>query len=195
MGALHQQQQQQQQRSRMLGLMQSPAAQAAVNQTQFPPPAAPRMLFHGTGNTSAAARNLFPNPTESSAPSSDSVYYPRPPVLLAEHFFADFLLASAWRTCCLAVLCCFFGLTPLVGRQEGHPACKKVGRCWRLVLLRPDGVAPSRMVGVSASVSLPLHHKVQKFSSGTGSPEWSWKKGRKTIVVWCGKEDCRCSSG
>jgi len=38
---------------------------------------------------------------------------------------------------------------------------------------------------VSASVNLPLHHKVQKFSSGTGSPGWSWKKGRK-MVVWCG---------
>jgi len=59
---------------------------------------------------------------------------------------------------------------------------------WTLV--SPDGVAPSRMVGVSASASLLLHHKVQKFSSGTGSPGWSRKKGRKTIVVWCGKEDC-----
>ena len=49
---------------------------------------------------------------------------------------------------------------------------------------RPDGVAPSRMVCVSASVNLPLHHKVQKFSSGTGSPGWSQKKGRKTVVVW-----------
>ena len=39
------------------------------------------------------------------------------------------------------------------------------------------------MVNVSASVNLPLHHKVQKFSSGTGSPGWSWKKGRKTVVV------------
>ena len=38
---------------------------------------------------------------------------------------------------------------------------------------------------MSASVNLPLHHKVQKFSSGTGSPGWSRKKGRKTIVV-CG---------
>jgi len=38
------------------------------------------------------------------------------------------------------------------------------------------------MVGVSASVDLPLHHKVQKFSSGTGSPGWSWKKGRETVV-------------
>jgi len=39
------------------------------------------------------------------------------------------------------------------------------------------------MVGVSASVSLPLHHKVQKFSSGTGSPGWSQKKGHETVVV------------
>ena len=36
---------------------------------------------------------------------------------------------------------------------------------------------------MSASVNLSLHHKVQKFSSGTGSPGWSWKKGHKTVVV------------
>jgi len=41
------------------------------------------------------------------------------------------------------------------------------------------------MVGVSASVNLPLHHKVQKFSSGTGSPGWSQKKGHKTVVCVC----------
>jgi len=43
------------------------------------------------------------------------------------------------------------------------------------------------MVGVSASVNLPLHHKVQKFSSGTGSPGWPRKVGRETVVVqwWC----------
>jgi len=39
------------------------------------------------------------------------------------------------------------------------------------------------MVGVSASVNLLLHHKVQKFSSGTGSPGWSRKEGRKMVVV------------
>ena len=50
-------------------------------------------------------------------------------------------------------------------------------------MFSPDGVVPSQMVGVSASVSLPLHHKVQKFSSGTGSPGWSQKKGRETVVV------------
>jgi len=39
------------------------------------------------------------------------------------------------------------------------------------------------MVSVSASVNLSLHHKVQKFSSGTDSPGWSRKKGHKTVVV------------
>jgi len=80
----------------------------------------------------------------------------------------------------------FSALTLLVGRQEGHPARKKnMGGWWRWALVTsPDGVVPSRMVGVS--VNLPLHHKVQKFSSGTGSPGWSRKKGRKTVVVWCG---------
>ena len=51
-------------------------------------------------------------------------------------------------------------------------------------MVSPDGVVPSRLVSVSASVNLPLHHKVQKFSSGTGSPWWSRKKGHKTVVVW-----------
>jgi len=31
-----------------------------------------------------------------------------------------------------------------------------------------DGVVPSWMIDLSTSVNLPLHHKVQKFSSGTG---------------------------
>jgi len=52
-------------------------------------------------------------------------------------------------------------------------------------MVSPDGVAPSRMVGLSASVNLPLHYKVQKFSSGTGSPWWSQKKGRKMDVCVC----------
>jgi len=58
-----------------------------------------------------------------------------------------------------------------------------MGGLWRWALVSLDGVAPSRMVGVSASVNLPLHHKVRKFSSGTGSPWWSQKRGRKTVVV------------
>ena len=81
------------------------------------------------------------------------------------------------------MLVAFSALTLLVGPQEGHPACKKMGGWWTWALLSPDGVAPSRMIGVSAFVNLPLHHKVQKYSSGTGSPGWSRKKGRKTVVV------------
>jgi len=60
------------------------------------------------------------------------------------------------------VLVAFSALTLLIGRQEGHLACKKMG-WWRWALVSPDGVAPSRMVGVPASVKFPLHHKVQKF--------------------------------
>jgi len=77
----------------------------------------------------------------------------------------------------------FSALTLLVGRQEGYSARKKYGGWWRWTLVSPDGVVPSRMVSVSASVNHPLHHKVQKFSSGTSSPGWSRKKGRKTVVV------------
>ena len=58
-----------------------------------------------------------------------------------------------------------------------------MGGWWRWALVSPDGMAPSRMVAVSACVNLALHHKVQKFCSGTNSPRWSRKKGVKTVVV------------
>jgi len=75
----------------------------------------------------------------------------------------------------------------LVGRQEGHPPVKNIGDSggghWLVWMeWRPAGWS---VVGVSASVNLLLHHKVQKFSSGTGSPGWSQRKGGKTVVV-CG---------
>ena len=53
---------------------------------------------------------------------------------------------------------------------------------WALVSL--DGVAPSQMVSVSASVNLPLHHKVQKFSFGTSSPGGPGKRAIKLLL--CG---------
>jgi len=43
---------------------------------------------------------------------------------------------------------------------------------------------PSRMVSVFASVNLPLHHKVQKFSSGTGHAGGPGKRAIKRL--WCG---------
>jgi len=58
----------------------------------------------------------------------------------------------------------------------------KNGGLWRWALVGPDGVALNQMVSISASVSLPLHHKVQKLYSGTGSPGWS----RAIKWLWCG---------
>jgi len=64
-----------------------------------------------------------------------------------------------------------------LGGRKGIRPVKKMEAWWRWALVSPRGLAPSRMIGVSASVNLPLHHKVQKFSSGTGSYGWSRKKG------------------
>jgi len=76
----------------------------------------------------------------------------------------------------------FSALTLSVGRQEGHPTCKKWGDDGGGHLLVQ---MEWRLAGwsMSASVNLPLHNKVQKFSSGTGSPRWSRKKGHKTAVM------------
>ena len=63
-----------------------------------------------------------------------------------------------------------------LGGRKGIQPVKKYGGWWRWALVILDGVAPSRMVSVSASVNLPLQQKVQKFSPGTGSPGWSRKK-------------------
>jgi len=94
-----------------------------------------------------------------------------------------------WRT--RLRLECFDTVGWAAGRASG---LWKMGGWWRWALVSPDVVASSRMVSVSASVNLLLHHKVQKFSSGTGSPGWSRKKGRKTVVVCgggcCGKMTC-----
>ena len=68
--------------------------------------------------------------------------------------------------------------------RKGIRPVKHMGEWWRWALVSPDGVAPTQMVGVSASVNLPLHHKVQRFSSGTGSPGWSRKKGHKTVAAF-----------
>jgi len=51
-------------------------------------------------------------------------------------------------------------------------------------LVRMEWCPAGWSVSLPLSVNLPLHHKVQKFSSGTGSPGWSRKKSRKTVMVW-----------
>ena len=77
----------------------------------------------------------------------------------------------------------FSALTLLVGRQEKHPVCKKLddggGGHW---LVRMEW----RPAGWSVCLPLlifPCTIKSSKFSSGTSSPGWSRKKGRKTVAV------------
>jgi len=69
-----------------------------------------------------------------------------------------------------------------LGGRKGIRPVKQMGGWRRWALLSLDGVAPSRMVGVSASVNLPQQHKVQKFSSGSSSP--SRKRAIKRLWWW-----------
>jgi len=62
---------------------------------------------------------------------------------------------------CRHVWLAFNALTLLVGRQEGHPACKKP---WGVVgggAVSMVGVAPTRTVGTSASIIFPCSIKIQ----------------------------------
>jgi len=67
----------------------------------------------------------------------------------------------------------FTALTLLVGRQEGHPACKKPwGGCGGGGAISPVGVAPTRTVGASASIIFPCSITIKK----TGGGEEGWQK-------------------
>ena len=129
-----------------------------------------------------------------------SVYQPQPLCQLIFTFYAHLHLSTRqrqmhWKVRPYQTPCqvyskvskqelAFSALTLLVGQQEGHMARKKNMRgWWRWALVSPDERHPAGWsVCLPPSVNLPLHHKVQKFSSGTGSPGWSRKKGRKTVV-------------
>jgi len=51
----------------------------------------------------------------------------------------------------------------LVGRQEGHPACKKPwGGCPGGGAISPVSVVPTRTVGASASIIFPCSIEIQK---------------------------------
>jgi len=71
----------------------------------------------------------------------------------------------------------------LGGRKDIRPV-KNMGGWWRWVLVSPDGVAPSRMVGVSASVNLPLHHKVRSSLLAPADPGSPGKRAPKRLWWW-----------
>jgi len=100
-------------------------------------------------------------------------------VLLRQVFLLGLLSCELGVFLCVfsLALFAFSALTLLVGRQEGHPACKKYGggRGWQW-LVWMEWHPAGWLVCLPRAFNLPLHHKVQKFSSGTGSPGWSRKK-------------------
>jgi len=66
----------------------------------------------------------------------------------------------------------FRALTLLVGRQEGHPACKKtLGGCGGGGAVSTVGVAPTRTVGTSAPSIFPCSTKIKKTGGGETQPE------------------------
>jgi len=77
----------------------------------------------------------------------------------------------------------FSALTVLVRRQEGHPASKKMGGWWKWALVSPDGVAPSRMVCVSASVL--IFHCVRESRSSLLAPAHPGGPRKRAIKRLC----------
>ena len=59
-----------------------------------------------------------------------------------------------------------------------------MGGWWRWALVSPDGVAPSQMVGVSASVNLPLHHKSRSSLLAPAHPGGPGKGTIKWLSWW-----------
>ena len=137
----------------------------------------------------------------------DSVYFGQTVAQHVERRALQQGRRATYRRQCTAVLACKRTLaSPATGHwaprlptifSVSFSAAQIWGGWWRRALVSPDGVAPSRMVSVSASVNLPLHRKVQKFSSGTGSPGWSRKravKQRYSAAQSLTATLCRCLS-
>jgi len=73
----------------------------------------------------------------------------------------------------MSTFCAFSALMLLVGRQEGHLACKNLGGCGGGSAVSPVGVAPTQTVGTSASIIFPCSIKIQKTGGGETQPERS----------------------
>jgi len=85
----------------------------------------------------------------------------------------------------------FSPLTLLVGRQEGHPACKKVwgdggGGQW---LVQMDW-RPARWSVCLPLLISPCTIKSRSSLLAPSHPGGPGKKGRKMVVVWCGTIMC-----
>jgi len=91
--------------------------------------------------------------------------------------------------CFASFLNVFSALTLLVGRQEGHPACKEHWGegCEDEGAVSPVGVAPTRTVGTSASINFPCsiisrRQEVGKPSQNAAQP-YAKADGRVYLLV------------
>jgi len=80
-------------------------------------------------------------------------------------------------------LVAFSALTLLIGRQEGYPACKKWDGGGGLWLVRMEWHPAGWSVCLPLLI-FPCTIKSRSFFSGTVSPGWSRKKGRKRLWWW-----------
>jgi len=71
-----------------------------------------------------------------------------------------------------------------LGGRKGIWPVKKLRRRCRWALVSPDGVAPSRMVSVSASVIFPCTIKSTSSLPAPAHPDGPWKRAVKWL--WCG---------
>ena len=71
-----------------------------------------------------------------------------------------------------------------LGGRKGIRPVKNMGGWWRWALVSPDGVVPSRMVGVSVSVNLPC---TIKSTSSLLAPAHMGDPGKRAAKwLWCG---------
>jgi len=81
---------------------------------------------------------------------------------------------------CKSQTCAFSALTLLVGRQEGHPACKKQewwGTGMVICLERGADLHMAQLMPLPLTVSCSSKIRVGFCLSGTGLPRLYWKRG------------------
>ena len=78
----------------------------------------------------------------------------------------------------------FSALTLLVGRQEGHPACKKTER-WgaSVVICLERGADFHTAQRIPLPLTVSCFSKIQFYLSGTGSPGFPGQRAVKRVCV------------
>jgi len=79
--------------------------------------------------------------------------------------------------------CCISALTLFIGRQEGHPACKKTeqwGAGVVICLERGADLQAAQLVPLPFTVSCFSKIQIGFYLSGTGCESWTLRKNEET---------------